>query len=66
MYKHEMLDQSVKLLMKNMAFLRALEKKITSPDPGSINLEETTQANQQLFRSLVVRCSRPLANFFFC
>ena len=47
MYKHEMLDQSVKLLMKNMAFLRALEKKITSPDPGSINLEETTQANQQ-------------------
>ncbi len=47
MYKHEMLDQSVKLLVKNMAFLRALEKKITSPDPDSINLEETTQANQQ-------------------
>ena len=47
MHKHEMLDQSVKLLVKNMAFLRALEKKITSPDPDSINLEETTQANQQ-------------------
>ncbi len=47
MYKHEMLDQSIKLLLKNMAFLRALEKKITSPDPDSINLEETAQANQQ-------------------
>ncbi len=47
MHKHEMLDESVKLLLKNMAFLRALEKKITSPDPDSINLEETTQSNQQ-------------------
>ncbi len=47
MYKHEMLDQSIKLLMKNMAYLRALEKKITSPDPDSINLSEVAQANQQ-------------------
>ncbi len=46
MYKHEMLDQSIKLMIKNMAFLRALEKKITSSDPDSINLNEIAQAEQ--------------------
>lgn len=46
-YKHERIDDAVKLLIGNMAYLRALEKKITSPNPDSIDLDATTQANAQ-------------------
>lgn len=46
-YKHERIDEAVKLLIKNMAFLRALEKKITSPNPDSIDLDQVAQSNQQ-------------------